>query len=252
MSFQTSGDAYDALVGRYSRPLAPLFLDFAAIGEGPVLDVGCGPGSLTAAMASRIGPTSVAAVDPSAPFVAACRARVPGAAVRLGSAEALPFGDGAFGGALSQLVLSFVADADATLREMRRVVRPGGVLAACTWDAEGFGMATTFWRGATRIVPDAPDDAGLPFRRMPELVALWQRGGAGDVRTAVLEVEVRYRDFDDYWIPFASGVGPPGGWLVAQPPERQAAVREACREVLGRPPGPFSLRGRALAIRGSA
>ncbi len=264
MSFAVAGNAYDALVGRWSRPLAPLFADFAGVGaapgpagaaaggRGPALDVGCGPGALTSLLAARLGPAAVAAVDPSPPFAAACRERVPGADVREAPAERLPFGDGAFGAALSQLVLSFVGDPAAAAAEMRRVVRTGGVVAACTWAWDGFDMARVFWDAALAVDPAAPDDAGLPFRREGELEALLRGAGLRGVEAAEIPIEVTYSGFDDYWGPFAGGVGPPGGWLVRQPPDRQEAVRRACVERLGRPAGAFTLRARALAVRGRA
>lgn len=251
-SFAVPADAYDRYIGRYSRLLAPRFLAFAGVTAGPVIDVGCGPGGLTAALAERFGPREVAAVDPSEPFVAACRARVPGADVRLASGEALPFGDGSFQGALSQLVLTFAADAGRLAAEMRRVVRRGGAAAACTFEAQGLAMVATFWKAARRLDPGAPDDARLPFRRMPELVELWERAGLGEVAAEVIELETRYADFDDFWAPFRFGIGPAGGYLVAQPEDRRAAIREACFEILGRPPGPFSLSARVLAVRGRA
>jgi SAM-dependent methyltransferase len=250
MSFAVAGNVYDRFVGRYSQQLAPRFLEFTGVTAGPVVDVGCGPGALTAVLAERFGPPRVAAVDPSPPFVEACRARVPGADVRLGSAEALPFQTGSFDAALSQLVLSFVADAGRMVAEAVRVVRPGGVVAACTWEANGFELARTFWAAALRFDPAAPDDARLPFRRSEELVALWRRAALRDVTDGIIDVEAAYSGFDDYWGPFASGVGPPGGYLVAQPEERRSRIRDACFELLGEPSGPFTLPARALAIRG--
>jgi SAM-dependent methyltransferase len=250
MTFHVAGDAYDRFIGRYSRVLAPRFLAFAEIEAGPVLDVGCGPGGLTETLAARFGATSVAAVDPSEPFVAACRARVPGADVRAASAEALPFPDRSFGGALSQLVLSFVRDADRAAAELSRVVREGGIAAACTFEAQGFALARRFWDAALRFDPDAPDDARLPFRRMPELDALWRRAGLRDIRAEAIEIEAAYAGFDDFWAPFASGIGPAASYLVSQPEARRAAIRRACFESLGRPAGPFSLPARVLAIRG--
>ena len=250
MSFAVAGDVYDRFVGRYSRLLAPRFLDFAGVVEGPVLDVGAGPGALSSVLADRFGAASVSAVEPSEPFAAACRARVPGADVRLAPAEALPFPDRSFSAALSQLVLSFVTDAGKAASEMARVVRPGGTVAACTFDADGFALAHTFWRAALRLDPAAPDDAGLPFRREGELIALWTRTGLRDVTPGVIDIEATYAGFDDFWEPFAQGVGPPGGWLVRQPETRRVEIREACREILGHPAGPFSLPARALAIRG--
>jgi SAM-dependent methyltransferase len=212
--------------------------------------VGCGPGALTAALAVRLGAGNVAAVDPSGPFVAACRERVPGADVRQAPAEALPFADRTFASALSQLVLSFVADAGRTAAEMARVVRPGGTVAACTFEADGFALVSTFWRAALRFDPAAPDDARLPFRREEELLGLWNRAGFRDVEPGLIDVEGAYAGFDDYWRPFAAGVGPAAGYLAAQPEGRREEIRGACFEILGRPAGAFSLPARVLAIRG--
>ena len=250
MTFDVAGDAYDRYIGRYSRLLAPRFLDFAGVETGPALDIGCGPGSLTAVLATRLGATSVAAVDPSGPFASACRARVPGADVRIASAEDLPFPDRSFQAALSQLVLSFVAAPDRMAAETSRVVRPNGIVAACTFEAGGFALVRTFWQAAVRLDPKAPDDARLPFRRMEQLVDLWNRAGFRDVATGVIDVEAAYADFDDFWSPFAFGIGPAGGYLVAQLEDRRAAIRDDCFEALGKPGGPFSLPARVIAIRG--
>lgn len=250
MTFAVPGEAYDRYIGRYSRELAPRFLDFAEVAAGPVLDVGCGPGGLTAVLAARLGASNVAAVDLSEPFVAACRARVPGADVRIASAEALPFADGAFQAGLSQLVLSFIADADRSAAELARVVRAGGTIAACTFEANGFELVRTFWEAARRFDPRAPDDSRIPFRRLPELVGLFERAGLRDVRSGEIRIEAGYASFDDFWGPFAFGIGPAGGWLVKQPEDRRAAIRDACFEILGRPAGAFSLPALVLAVRG--
>ena len=168
MTFAVAGDAYDRFIGRYSQALAPRFLDFAGVTKGPVIELGCGPGALTAVLADRFGASSVAAVDPSQPFVDFCRARVPGADVRHASAEALPFTDGTFEAALSQLVLSFVADADRTAAEAARVVRPGGTVAACTFEADGFALVRTFWQAALRFDPaSGPLNAAPSTSRRP-------------------------------------------------------------------------------------
>ena len=151
MTFTASGDAYDRFMGRYSRELAPRLVAFAGIAEGMrALDVGCGSGLLTSALADRLGAANVAAADPSESLLAACAARVPGADVRWAPAEELPWPDGSFDAVLSQLVLNFVADADAAVAEMRRVASPGAILASCTWDyAGGMRMLHTFWEAAT-------------------------------------------------------------------------------------------------------
>jgi ubiquinone/menaquinone biosynthesis C-methylase UbiE len=153
MSFNVSADAYLRFMGRYSEPLAAQFADLAGIRAGQrLLDVGCGPGALTAELAGRAGPEAVSAVEPSGSFVAAARERLPGVDIRQAAAEQLPFGDAAFDAALAQLVVHFMADPVAGLREMGRVTRPGGVVAACVWDhAGGRGPLSAFWRCANSI-----------------------------------------------------------------------------------------------------
>ena len=250
MTFAVAAGAYDRYIGRYSGALAPRFLEFAGVSSGPVLEVGCGPGSLTAVLAARFGAANVAAVDPSEPFVAACHERVPGADVRVGGGESLPFADAAFQGALSQLVLSFVREPDRLTSELSRVVRRDGTVAACTFEANGFALVRTFWDAALRFDPKAPDDAFIPFRREAELLALWNRAGFREVRTGVIDVEARYADFEDFWSPFAFGIGPAGSYLVAQAEDRRVALRDDCFDRLGRPAGAFTLPARVLAIRG--
>src|SRR6266540_4065758 len=125
-------------MGRYSEQLAPAFIDFAGVGAVQrALDVGCGPGALTAELVRRLGPESVAAVDPSEPFIAAARARHPGVDVRRSSAADLPYPDAAFDATLAQLVVHFMADPVGGLAEMARVTRAEGVVAACVWDSAG-------------------------------------------------------------------------------------------------------------------
>ena len=215
-----------------------------------MLEVGCGPGALTTVLAARFGADAVAAVEPSEPFAAACRARVPGADVRAAGAEALPFPEDTFGAVLSQLVLSFVGDAPRAMAEMLRVVRPGGIVAACTFAEDGFALVGTFWRAALRLDPAAPDDAHLPFRTEESLLALFQGAGLRDVTLGTIDLEARYQDFDDYWDPLAVGIGPTGAYLLRQTPARRDELREGCRDLLGRPSGPFTLPARAIAVRG--
>ena len=128
MSFNVGADAYDRFMGRYSVPLAPLFADFAGVTSGKrVLDVGCGPGALTGELIRRTAPGDISAVDPSESFVDAARERYPAVTVRRGAAEQLPFEDDKFDVALAQLVVHFMTDPVAGLREMSRVTRLGEV-----------------------------------------------------------------------------------------------------------------------------
>ena len=156
-TFHASAAAYDRLVGRYGPSLAAGLLAFAGVEPGMrALDVGCGPGALTAALAARLGPAAVHAAEPSEPFARACRARVPGAEVVVAPAERLPFAAATFDVTLAQLVVNFLADPPAGVREMARVTRPGGVVAGCVWDyAGGMTLLRAFWDAAGDVAPEA-------------------------------------------------------------------------------------------------
>src|SRR5271154_6254680 len=174
MSFTAAADSYDRFMGRYSVLLGPQLADLAAVtAPQRVLDVGCGPGTLTAELVRRLGADRVSAVDPSDPFVSATRARHPGVDVQLASAERLPFADSTFDGALAQLVVHFMADPIVGLGEMARVTRPGGVVAACVWDhAGGQGPLSLFWEAARELDPDVEDESMLAGAREGELPRL--------------------------------------------------------------------------------
>ena len=218
MSFAVAGDKYDRFMGRYSRELAPRLIEFARVEPGMrALDVGCGPGALTERLAELLGAENVAAADPSEPFVAAVSERAPGVDVRQAAAEELPWEDDSFDAALSQLVVNFMRDADAGLAQMRRVVRPGGIVAACTWSyGEDMEMLRGFWDAARQLDSGAPDEGStMPYRSAEELADLWSRGGLSEVETDHLRVETSYAGFDDLWEPFTYGVGPAGAYLGA-------------------------------------
>ena len=255
MTFEVAGNAYDRFMGRYSRELAPALIEFAGIEPGMrVLDVGCGPGALSEQLAGVVGAERLGAVDPSEPFVAACMERVPGADVRQGSAEELPWEDDAFDAALSQLVVNFMRDAPAGASEMHRVARPAGVIAACTWDyADGMEMLKAFWAAARTLDDAAPDEGRtMRYRSTEELDQLWREAGADDVETGYLMVDTTYSGFDDFWEPFTFGVGPAGAYYAGLQPHRQEELRERLFENVGSPDGSFSLSARACAVRGTS
>ena len=179
MTFAVAAEAYDRFMGRYSVQLAPQLAEFAGVEVGQhVLDVGCGPGALTGELVQRVGGEAVAAVDPSEPFVAAAKARHPDVDVRQASAEQLPFEDDVFDAALAQLVVHFMADPVAGLREMARVTRPGGVVAACVWDHAGHrSPLAVFWRAARELDPGARDESELAGAREGHLVGLFAEAG---------------------------------------------------------------------------
>jgi SAM-dependent methyltransferase len=258
VTFQAPAEAYDRLIGRYAPSLAAAVLQAIPVERGQrALDVGCGPGALTRALAGALGPESVCAVDPSAPFVEACRARVPGADIRLGAAEALPFEEGQFDVVLSQLVVNFMTDAVGAVREMRRVARSGGVVASCVWDyADGMTLLRRFWDAALTVDPEgAPArDEGrvMRFCTRDALEGLWRDAGLDEVCSGELRASADYDDFDSLWAPFESGVAPSGAYAAALDPSRRAALRNELRRLLGNPVGPFTLPARAWLAAGRA
>jgi SAM-dependent methyltransferase len=251
MGFDVGAEAYDRFMGRYSGPLAAPFADLADVRAGQhVVDVGCGPGALTAELVARLGPEAVAAVDPSPSFVAAVQERHRGVDVRLGSAEALPFDDGLFDVALAQLVVHFMADPVAGLREMARVTRPGGAVAACVWDHAGErGPLTVFWQAVRMADPDAQDESDLAGAHEGHLAQLFAEAGLGGLEASVLEVRVEHASFEEWWEPFTFGVGPAGAYVTRLAADERDALRERCRSLL--PPPPFALPARAWAVCGT-
>ena len=246
-------DAYERFMGRYSRPLAREFARATGVAAGErVVDVGCGTGALTSVLAELIGPDQVAAADPSEPFVDQCRANVPGADVRVGPAEALPFADRSFDRALAQLVFHFVVDPAAALGEMMRVTRDGGTVAACVWDfTGGMTMLRAYWDSAREVDPNAPDEIQRFGGRPGQLAALWHEAGLRDVTDSSLAISSRYNDFDELWQSFLGGAAGPVGAHVASLDEAgREALRGALRLRLGSPRGPFELTARAWCAVG--
>src|SRR5215208_558619 len=218
MSFAVAPDAYDRFMGRYSAPLAPQLADFASVGSSQrqrVLDVGCGPGALTTELVKRLGPAAVSAVDPSEPFVAAARARHPGVSVQRAAAEELPFSDQEFDAALAQLVVHFMADPVAGLREMARVTREGGVVAACVWDHAGAqGPLSVFWEAARQVEPEVEDESELAGAHEGHLADLLEEAGLREIEDGVLSVRVPHQSFEEWWQLFELGVGPAGAFVA--------------------------------------
>ena len=230
--------------------LAPQLAAFAGVAAGRrVLDVGCGPGALTTELVRLVGADSVTAVDPSEPFVAAARERHPGVSVERASAEDLPFLDDSFDAAFAQLVVHFMADPVAGLGEMARVTRTGGVVAACVWDhGGGQGPLSPFWDAAHQLDDDVMDESALAGARAGHLTELFEAAGLREVEETVHSVSIEHPTFEDWWEPFTLGVGPAGAHAAGLDPERQAELRELCREQFPEPP--FVLTASAWAARG--
>jgi SAM-dependent methyltransferase len=250
--FEVAASAYDRFMGVHSVQLAPQLADFAGVRAGQrVLDVGCGPGILTGELVARVGAESVAAVDPSESFVEVARQRCPGVDVRRAAAEDLPFEDDSFDAALAQLVVHFMTDPIQGLREMRRVTRAGGYVAASVWDlAGGRSPLTVFWRVAHSLEPATEGESARPGTRAGQLTELFEAAGLQDVEESEHESNVTFERFDDWWEPFTLGVGPAGGHVRGLDDERREVFRERARELLPEPP--FTVHAFAWAARGRA
>jgi SAM-dependent methyltransferase len=249
-------EAYDHHVGRYGAQLAAGLMNVAGVRRGRrVLDVGCGPGALAAALAAVVGAENVAAVDPSEPFVEACRARVPGADVRVGVGERLPFAADSFDVVLAQLVVQLMDDREAGVREMGRVTQRGGTVAACVWDSTTMPLLRSFWDAALEVAPEragAIDDGRrVGYERPEELTALLEDCGLAEVSAGELLVGADYESFEELWRPLAAGVGHSGTCCASLDGAGQAALRSKVHHRLGSPAGPFRLTARAWWARGT-
>jgi SAM-dependent methyltransferase len=251
VNFNVAAEAYDRYMGRWSSQLAPSFIEFAGMRAGStVLDVGCGPGALTAGLAALFGPAFVKAVDPSPQFVAAARDRHPGVEVQQAAAAALPFPDAVFDAALAQLVVHFMDDPIVGLVEMGRVTRDGGVISACVWDyAGGRGPLGPFWDVARELDAAVVDESHLPGAREGHLARLFEVAGLLDIHDTELSVTREYESFEDWWVPFTLGVGPGGAYVAGLAPDHVTGLRDGCRDRLGE--GPFMLRAEAWSVRGA-
>ncbi|MDX6748544.1 methyltransferase domain-containing protein [Geminicoccaceae bacterium 1502E] len=253
----SSGERYEAYVGRWSRMVAAEFLSWLAAPPGLAwLDVGCGTGALSGAVARSCAPGRLAGIDPSAGFLALAREQVPTAELHEGDAQALPFPDASFDRAVSGLVLNFVPDPARAVAEMARVLRPGGEAALYVWDYAGrMELMRRFWDAAAALDPAASAlDEG---RRSPichpgrlrEL--LEEKGGLREVETRAIDVPTVFRDFDDYWSPFLGGQGPAPAYCVRLDGKAREQLRERLRASLpAAPDGSIRLLARTWAVRG--
>lgn len=251
MSFGGAAVDYDAFMGRYSTGLSAPFADFALVHAGQrVLDVGCGPGALTRELAARVGAGSVAGVDPSESYAASARERFPDVRIEVATAGALPFADAEFDAALAQLVIHFLKDPVHDLGELARVTRPGGVVAACTWDhAGGTSPLSRFWDVLSSIDPSAPSESELPGTRSGQLTDYLTSAGLEDVVETKLTVRLMHPTFEDWWTPYLKGAGPVGAYMSSLDETGLAELERAMRSEM--PPAPFEVTGSAWAARGT-
>lgn len=232
---------YDQFMGRYSYRLALVFSDFAGIEPGQrVLDVGAGTGALTSELLRR--GAQVAAAEPSPSFAQSLARRFPDVDVKSAPAEELPWPDGSFDAALAQLVIAFMSEPEHGLAEMRRVVKPGGVAAACMWDREQMDMLAAIDRTVRALGGDVPRRRFMSAGEIQELFG-------DDSEVELLAVEASYTGFDEFWGAFLHSAGPTRDWMSTLDEDGLAEARAELDRQLGRPEGEFSLTGRAWAVR---
>jgi SAM-dependent methyltransferase len=254
-----SGNAYEPYVGRWSRLVAREFLNWlGAPANGEWLDVGCGTGALCEVILQTNSPRRVTGIDPSEGFVSFARHKVTDqrATFQVGDAQALPVSDGSFDATVAGLVINFVPDQAKAVGEMRRVTRPGGVVAGYVWDYAGeMQMMRRFWDAAVALDPAAiPLDEGRRFPVChPEPLATLFRGvGFDRVQVRPIDVPTIFKNFDDYWSPFLGGQAPAPGYCMSLPEDRRTALRERIRGNLPiRNDGTIHLMARAWGVRGT-
>ena len=253
-----AGDSYDRYMGRWSRRIAPHFLDWLGTpAEQDWLEVGCGTGALSATILARCSPKTLLAIDPSAGFVETARTNVPDerAVFRLGDAQALPAEADSFDVIASGLVLNFVPDRIKAFGEMCRVARPGALIGFYVWDYPGGGIEfmRAFWNAATQLDPSAlelTEGRRFPFCTPEGLSSLLGDAGLGVLDHTAIEVPTVFRDFEDYWQPFTFGVGPAPGYCTSLDPDARERLRQTLKDTLPRQPdGSIRLKARAWAVK---
>lgn len=249
------GRSYENYMGRWSRKIARRFIDrMAPPRDADWLEIGCGTGALTETVLSEARPRSILATDRSADFVAHAQARIDDDRARFETAEAtrLPCPDGSADIVTSALVFNFIPDRPAALAEMRRVLRPGGMIAFYVWDypGGGIGFIDTFWKAAADLDPAAAEldeGARFPFCTPGGLARICRDAGLPDPEVDAIEVAARFEDFEAFWHPFTLGAGPAPGYVQSLPDEGRLRLRDHLAARLGTD-GPLSFPARAWAV----
>ena len=252
------GASYEPYMGRWSRLIAREFVTWlSGPATGSWVEVGCGTGALTTALAEMAVPAVVLATDRSIPYVHFAREHVRVGPVQLVASEGsrLPVRSGTADAVVSGLVLNFLPVPAVGVAEMVRVARIGGTVAAYVWDyPDQMQLLRLFWDTAVELNPGAAslhEGRRFPLCQPSKLQQLWRQAALVEVKTAGIEVATRFRDFDDYWQPFLGGQGPGPTYVASLDAQRQEALRERLRARLPTlPDGQIELKARAWAVRG--
>jgi trans-aconitate methyltransferase len=253
-----SGDAYEQYVGRWSRRIATEFLRWLALPPGLAwADVGCGTGALASTILTTCEPSYIHGIDSSARFVSQARQRITDPRTRFdtGDATHLPWDSDVLDVTVSGLVLNFVRDYESMTREMIRVTRAGGRVAAYVWDyAGGMQMLRHFWDAAIAV---SPNDAKLdqaerfPVCQPQPLQALFERTGLTSVAVRAIDIPTVFQDFDDYWNPFLGRQGAAPTYLAGVGDEARERIRLHLKARLALTQhGSIELTARAWAVQG--
>ena len=254
----TAGEPYERYVGRWSRKVAEPFVAWLAVDSASRWgDVGCGTGALIETILRRQATASVTGVDRSVGYVAHARTRLKEPRVRLsiGDATALPWKDAAFDVTVCGLLLNFLPDAGMAIREMIRVTTLGGTVAAYVWDySRGMEMMRHFWEAAVALRAEtAWFDQGerFPLCQPEALKVLMTQAGLQSVEVGAIDIETRFRNFDDYWRPFLGGQGAAPSYVAALEDHARQQLRETLHQRLPvAADGSIPLQARAWAVKG--
>jgi ubiquinone/menaquinone biosynthesis C-methylase UbiE len=250
-------EAYEVTMGRWSRQLAPLFVEFAGVRDGEtVLDVGCGTGSLSATLARVTGASKIVGIDPSSGFVEYARTQNadPRLTFEIGDAQALPYPDESFDRSVALLIVNFIPDAPKAAKEMRRVTRSGGIVATTMWDGRANELNGCLWKAAVAIDPTVkrPAETGRSYGSAEALSDLWKSAGLTDIEVTDLTMPCQFSSFDELWQRNLTGEGPGSAYVLGLTEDRRQALRQQLRQDVlhGNADGPFTLQAKAWAVRG--